>query len=244
MKKKGFTLSEILIAVCIIGVISGIMASGFNQTKPDKTKMMYLKAYDALTEAVSILVNDSTLFTSPFTYNNIEYDIQEVPFLDTTQPSTNPYYYNDSFLQGNNKFGRLLSYTLKDKTPIVSENIVTFHTGPGNMEWKVTPKNLNNIPKENSNFSPWFKIDLIIDKSSNSERMFTLCVQPDGQVRATDNIGNKYIKNRRNIHSRNDSDFSGSLVQCSDTKYYVHKNDDGDYYIDDKAPQQPIPPKP
>ena len=66
MNKKGFTLTEIIVAVGIVAVLAALMASTFNNAKPDKTKTMYLKGYDALTTAVGMMTNDSQLYKNHY----------------------------------------------------------------------------------------------------------------------------------------------------------------------------------
>jgi len=45
MKKLGFTLSEIIVTLCIIGVVAAITAPLIENLVPDKNKMMVLKYY-------------------------------------------------------------------------------------------------------------------------------------------------------------------------------------------------------
>ena len=42
-KKQAFTLAEILIVICIIGVLATIMLSSLTASAPDKTKVMFKK---------------------------------------------------------------------------------------------------------------------------------------------------------------------------------------------------------
>ncbi len=56
--KKGFTLSESLITLAIIGVISAILIPLLNNVRPDKDRVLYKKAMYAMQNAVSSAVND------------------------------------------------------------------------------------------------------------------------------------------------------------------------------------------
>ena len=49
MIKKGFTLQELLITLAIIGVVAAIVGPGIVGLMPSKSKAMYLKAYNILT---------------------------------------------------------------------------------------------------------------------------------------------------------------------------------------------------
>ena len=224
MKKKGFTLSEVLIAVSIIGVMAAIMASAFNHAKPDKAKMLYLKAYDALTTAVGAMVNDSTLFAESYEEtvgsDVHEYNIEYTPLFDTSQP-TNPYYYNDEFLTppGNFKFARILCLMLKGKDSYHTQgNSATFSTGPGHMEWTVTP-NITALTPEASTAQATFVVDLKID--NDDDRVFRFCIQPNGEVQATDARGKRYIANRTSVHDTGNSE---SASACTAHEFQVITN--------------------
>jgi len=207
MKKKGFTLAEVLIAVGIIGVMSAIMASAFNQAKPDKTKMMYLKAYDSLSEAISIMANDSTLFSTSIHVGSGEDDnvnIEIAPLFDTAQP-TNSYYYNIPNLNDAKKFGRVLALMFKVNNPTTEQGNITFRTGPSEMNWTVYPMQMSpgTINMQTTQVRACFRIDLRIG-GENDGQNFQFCVQPDGGIRAVDATGVRYLANRRNVRSRND----------------------------------------
>ena len=213
MKKKGFTLSEVLIAVSIIGVMAAIMASAFNHAKPDKAKILYLKAYDALTTAVSAMVNDSTLFAESYESNGHEYNIEYTPLFDISRP-TNPYYYQDTQAQGNFKFARILCLMLKGEG-YSAGSTPTFTSGPGHMEWTVTP-DITHLTPTTTEAKARFVVDLKID--NDDDRVFHFCIQPSGEVQAMDVRGRRYIANRTSIH---DTGNSGSPLACTAKKFRV-----------------------
>jgi len=143
--KKGFTLAEVIIAVGIIGVVAALMATAFNQAKPDSTKFKFLKAYDGLQEAIIALEEDKTLFADKITITDEEgssntYDISYHPFLDTAEPTntiffgSDPSSYADKF-----KFAKLLAFALKGEEVSSGSSSYTFKSSPGNYTWKVTP---------------------------------------------------------------------------------------------------------
>ena len=89
--KKGFTLAEVIIAVGIIAIMAAMMASAFNHAKPDKTKLMFLKAYDGLNEAVIAMGNNQNLFANEYETTDengqtVTFDITNCPFLDINAP--------------------------------------------------------------------------------------------------------------------------------------------------------------
>ena len=43
MKRFGYTLAEVLIAIAIVGIVAGLLLPLANKFKPDTDKMMFLK---------------------------------------------------------------------------------------------------------------------------------------------------------------------------------------------------------
>ena len=83
MKKFGYTLAEILIAITIIGVMTAVTLPLINNTKPDKTKVMYLKTYDSLVEILNNVTYNSQIFAVSTESGGKTYDISKCPLFDT-----------------------------------------------------------------------------------------------------------------------------------------------------------------
>lgn len=60
IKKKGFTLAEVMIVFTVIGVLTAILIPTLFAASPDQQKLKAKKAYNTLTRAVENLVNSST----------------------------------------------------------------------------------------------------------------------------------------------------------------------------------------
>ncbi len=56
MKKRGFTLAELLIVLGIAGVVAAVILPAINGLMPDKTKINYLKVYDELGKNIKAIV--------------------------------------------------------------------------------------------------------------------------------------------------------------------------------------------
>ena len=111
--KKGFTLAEVIISMGIIAVMAALMASSFSNAKPDKTKILYLKCYDALTTVVNKVAGDSMIFNSVYedTATGKTFNIEHYPLLDTNHSVSSVY---ESF-SGSLKFAKILSEGLDGK---------------------------------------------------------------------------------------------------------------------------------
>lgn len=64
MIKKGFTLSEALITLVVLGIIAAVLVPAITKQAPDKNKIMFRKAYNTLQQAVSVLINDDANYPS------------------------------------------------------------------------------------------------------------------------------------------------------------------------------------
>lgn len=62
MKKQAHTLAEVLIALGIIGILAALMLPLVNKMRPDSTKVMYIKTYDAIVTAVKSIVSNDAIY--------------------------------------------------------------------------------------------------------------------------------------------------------------------------------------
>lgn len=214
MNKKGFTLAEILVAVGIVAVLAALMASAFNSAKPDKTKTLYLKGYDALTTAVSTMTNDTRLYKNNYEVNGRSYIIDEVPLFDFSAPSNTAI---TGSPRGVLKFAKLLGIILNGEDFGCNESSCKFITKPGNMAWTVKPnqnKTLDDAEPDEVEYCN--EIALIINDSS-----FGFCVQANGDIQVLDNAGQTYINNRRSLRSANDVPATAAVTACTPDTYTV-----------------------
>ena len=76
MKKFGFTLSELLITVGIVGVVAALTAPAVSNIMPDRNKMMFMKNYKELTTITEKLLQDPELYYTTYT---LDADGKKVP---------------------------------------------------------------------------------------------------------------------------------------------------------------------
>ena len=62
MKKIGFTLTEILVMVGVIGIIAVVTIVSLSGKRPDKDAIMLKKAYKSMSEVVATVVNNEDLY--------------------------------------------------------------------------------------------------------------------------------------------------------------------------------------
>ena len=61
-KFNGFTLVELMIALAVIGVLSALVIPMLSDNSPNRNKMMMKKAYYTISDVVSDLINDTSLY--------------------------------------------------------------------------------------------------------------------------------------------------------------------------------------
>lgn len=64
MIKKGFTLSETMISLVVVGVIAAILIPILNSIRPDNGRVLYKKAMYTMQNAISSAINDNTINAS------------------------------------------------------------------------------------------------------------------------------------------------------------------------------------
>ena len=115
MKKKGYTLAEVLITIGIIGIISAIIMPAIGNAKPDKTKMMYLKVYDSLTTTVMNFVNDSSIYSPTYKVtiggNDTYFNVDNCPLVNFGKPINTSF---NAVEENEYKLANLLKYALED----------------------------------------------------------------------------------------------------------------------------------
>lgn len=192
MKKQGFTITEMVIALGVAAVIATIVLPMLSSIKPNKELLMFRKAYYRVERAITELVNDDTLYPEPE-------DGSESTFLANTDDAP----YRGKIYTGNSKFCGLLAAKLGAETvncnfvAAAQENGAGFTTSDG-IEWKV--------PLTNFHSSIEIKFDVNGAKGSNCRYSstctkpdtFAIKVFPDGRIEVSGAMEKEYLL-RKNV---------------------------------------------
>lgn len=81
MKKQAHTLSEVLIALGIVGILGAVVAPMANKFKPDVNKIKFLKNYDAIVQANNDMIYYKTLYRE----KDGEYKFVGYPIFDISE---------------------------------------------------------------------------------------------------------------------------------------------------------------
>lgn len=112
MRKKAYTLMEILITLAIIGIIAMILVRLISAAMPNKDKAAFLRAYITTKTIVSEMINDRSIYPDEYS----RFDNSKYGFRNTELPKYGYYAINCSQCVGTNKFPMIFYDKLGYKT--------------------------------------------------------------------------------------------------------------------------------
>ena len=247
MKKKAYTLAEALVAMGIIGVIAAIMLPMANKFKPDTAKVMYLKNYDAIVEAIGYFAGSSTLYPtynteSTGSYQYLIYD--NYPLYNTIAVDDNEI--GVKLNSGARKFCETLAFSFG----IDSANAACNQTNINGTTPSFTTKSgcdyiVKTTIKPPAGNIGYFKSEILLDVDGLSEGKnclynATSCPNPDkfefvvysgGQLYAKDKKGREYLTTRSSWRKTDElvaSTYAGENTALE--TFNLVKHDPGEFY--------------
>lgn len=201
MKRRGFTLAELLITLCVIGVVAAIMIPSIVKSKPDSSKALYLTTYNELAKTINELANSSNIF--PICQG--EYCFKASPLFNTSKGV------NDKYSAGNGKLCKLLAENLNAQNNSCSDSYEQFD---GNFSF-TTQKGIQFFVSTDrrivSDALGEYQTDIYIDvngpKGPNklygedgctTPDRFKLLVSAAGEIVIADPMGTAYLKKNKN----------------------------------------------
>ena len=210
--KKGFTLAELLIVLGITGITAAVLLPAINNLMPDKTKIMYLKAKDELSEAIKSLSANSSLYPAVMIEEGQDILINSHPFFNNSKPIKTPY--NKDEYSGDNKLCNLLAFSMNAG----SENACSqtnypdkpsFITSNGMRWWVIQKEHSINIADKKASYQTDIYIDVDPSKKSSNcmfgepacdgktPDTFKFLLAADGSLIPADPAGQHYIDTRK-----------------------------------------------
>ncbi len=135
---KGFTLTELMVALAVIGILVAVVTPAIMKTRPNKNKMMIKKSFYTTEQIVSSLINDERLYP----------DMRDACG-EGVVPSTTDIYcaygfdytesveYEGETYSGDKKFAELFKSRLNVKKEESGNDGLVFTTTDG-VEWDLT----------------------------------------------------------------------------------------------------------
>lgn len=218
MKRFGYTLSEALVALTIIGVVAGLMIPMANKFAPDVNKALYLKTYDSVVEAVHFMASNRRLYPLITVDNLQNINCANCPLWNIDSVDIDRNGVDD--VGGNQKFCQLLARAFGEENPQCSD-LNLLPQNPYNGEPSFTASNgvdfwVYNSRARQGNSALFvghilFDVDGV-DKGNNCEigqncprpDRFALRATSDASVFPGDEKGRLYLTLRTNLKNNSD----------------------------------------
>ena len=244
MKKRGFTLAELLIVLGIAGVVAAVILPAINGLMPDKTKINYLKVYDELGNNIKSMVADTLLFPILLKEGSTDIDVSRYPLVNNSQPLKAPFK-DDTKYSGDNKLCNLLAHTFgADSCNTTSYPDKSSFTTSNGMEWWIS-QTKREIDTAENKIS--YQTDIYVDVDSSKESSncmygedgcknpdrFKFLLAADGRLVPADPVGVHYINTKKNLLKKK-FDVEGNVLASLDDKMF--EDDPGE-----ETPSTPTP---
>lgn len=165
---KGFTMTELMVALAVIGIIVAVVTPAIMKTRPNKNKMMVKKTFYTTEQIVSTLINDARLYP----------DMRELCYEDGYTEAEDFYcawgfdYQNDVNYEGDTygggkKFRNLFVSRLNLNNNKTEEGNSVYYTTDG-VKWDFS-ETLNSWPKGKDSVEAAGTGTIIIDVNGEDE---------------------------------------------------------------------------
>lgn len=194
MKKRGFTLSELMITMTIVGVASALIVPAVQNIMPDKRKMLYMQKYTELVKVTQEIINDEELY-----YLNYARNLSDNTWEATCQglscpgtPTKNGY--TSSLYSGSNKYKNILAKKIANLDPNSSQEFVDTDGTKYKITGGITVYNVELTLKINGDEKTY-------NQGSKKPRKFIFKVDEYGNITPQDSLGKAYIRKPLNYNS-------------------------------------------
>lgn len=220
MKRSGYTLAEVLIALAIVGIIAAVVAPMVNKFRPDTTKMAYLNTYDTLAKTINSIANNREFYslTKETQATQAGFSLADAPLYNTDAYSATGADGKQYSLSGNSKFCGLLGSTyvpLDSSLMTACGNQSVYNEanfGKTFTDAKGTQYSVySNIVMGSATIPSEYEAEITFDVNGdtkpncmyNSSKCkkpdrFKVLVAPSGYIVASDEMGQAYLNSRTN----------------------------------------------
>ena len=227
MYKKGFTLAEVLITVGLIGVLAVIALPAIFGNKPNELKTKYLKCYNTLVTLTDDILGNSELYYKDYQRNQAGEILLTNGAPTDLCPNGGLSCISSNRIQNQDqvRYGLLVQgYQTIDKFPRIFASHLDVQQNPGmtcaatasgrrcsftttdGTAWQFDSALNNNL------LTTVVTIDLdpsvnnamgnnTFAQNQNNPDQFTFRIDNDGQVTATDELGQEFLKNQNGMHN-------------------------------------------
>ena len=211
MKKKAYTLAEVLLTLAIIGVLATVTIPLVGHIKPDKNKMLYHKAYNTLAANVHKIAKDISLYDKHMTGNGNIYNVSRYPLYNMEKPS-NPKYSGN---QGYSKLGNIIKDLMQGEGTYKE-----FKTKNG-MIWRIDD---TYVYENQGDIISYTRVEVDVDGKDNGPNhyyepnkftgkpdTFVFYITASGEIIPGDLCGQLYMKQRKDYKRKKDSELKSDI---------------------------------
>ena len=210
MRKFAHTLSEVLIALGVIGLLGAVVIPMASKFRPDTDKIKFLRVYDSI-----VKINDSIVYDNEaYPLEDDTYSYEDYPLFNTVASK-----FDDITLNGDNsKYCQILAslLTAQDNPTCYNEYEGThledddphFSSKDGMDYWVYTRKELE-LLEDQSYDKALYRTDVYVDingaegvnciydeKSCSQPDRFKISIKANGETLPDDDMGGYYLNTR------------------------------------------------
>ena len=221
MKKSGYTLAEILIALTIAGIVAGLVLPMAGKIRPNANKMAFLHTYDSIVQLTHSIAADETFYPEIDVDEGGKINYGNYPLwnIRPKSPDGNTYYGQAK------KYCQILAEGLKADSNACSNNTITpfgnqksFTTPNGVDFWVNTERGKEDVNNDGTDDFAIYQSSVHFDVNGIDQGenciynagtcphpdRFTLFVASDGKVVAADQMSQHYLNTRTNFRFNKD----------------------------------------
>ena len=210
MKKSGFTLSELLISMAIIGTVSVLIAPFVSNIVPDKNKTRVLKYHSLIQKYTNDMLENELIYYTPWSINTTtgREEPSNCEGLSCTNTPLEASGYNYNRYSGAQKYPLILADMLGLSNVSINNNVVT-GSMPDSSLWTIRPINatghyLISIDMNGNNNGPNLSYKKSNPNKCEKPDIFIFRANRGGIIEAGDALTETFLKNPQRTSKKED----------------------------------------
>ena len=209
MRKFAHTLSEVLIALGVSGLLGAVVIPKASKFRPDTDKIKFLRVYDSI-----VKINDSIVYDNEaYPLEDGTYSYEDYPLFNTATGTFD----GENLTPGKSKYCQILASLLaaqdnptclSEYEGIFSKDAPHFSSKDGMDYWVYTQRELKQLDDESYD-EAFYKTDVYVDingaegvncrygeENCSQPDRFRISIKANGETLPDDDMGGYYLNNR------------------------------------------------